>query len=197
MPGPPGGRRPPGWTRPRCSSSTSRAPITALARRRARTPRGARAGGCAPAGPCRAPRNHGPNVTLLAGLGPGGIATAMAVEGAADGVAFAAFVAAFLAPALRPGQTVVRDNLAVPKSARARASVEAAGARPLFLPPSSPACNPIEAVVATVKEALRAAAARTRADLLAATKAALDAVTAADAAGCYADCGVPLTMHPL
>jgi hypothetical protein len=30
---------------------------------------------------------------------------------------------------------------------------------------------------------------------LTATKAALDAVTAQDAAGCYADCGYPLTMH--
>jgi hypothetical protein len=37
-----------------------------------------------------------------------------------------------------------------------------------------------------------ASAARTRDDLLAATGAALDAVTAADAAGCYADCGFPL-----
>jgi transposase len=163
---------------------------TAMARRRARAPRGVRAVGSVP-------RNHGPNVTLLAVLGPGGIATAMAVEGAADGLAFDGFVAAFLVPALRPGQTVVLDNLAVHKSARARELVEAAGARLLFLPPYSPDFNPIEAVFAKVKEALRAAAARTREDLLAATKAALDAVTAADAAGCYADCGFPLPMQPL
>jgi transposase len=163
---------------------------TAMARRRARAPRGVRAVGSVP-------RNRGPNVTLLAVLGPGGIATSLAVEGAADGLAFDAFVAAFLVPALRPGQTVVLDNLAVHKSARARASVEAAGARLLFLPPYSPDFNPIEAVFAKVKEALRAAAARTREDLHAATKAALDAVTAADAAGCYADCGFPLTMQPL
>jgi transposase len=163
---------------------------TAMARRRARAPRGVRAVGSVP-------RNHGPNVTLLAVLGPGGIATSLAVEGAADGPAFDGFVAAFLAPALRPGQTVVLDNLAVHKSARARALVEAAGARLLFLPPYSPDFNPIEAVFAKVKEALRAAAARTREDLLAATKAALDAVTAEDAAGCYADCGFPLTLQPL
>ncbi|MEA2595202.1 MAG: hypothetical protein QOF01_1671, partial [Thermomicrobiales bacterium] len=34
-------------------------------------------------------------------------------------------------------------------------------------------------------------------DLLAATKAALDAVTAGDAAGCYADCGFPLPLQLL
>lgn len=163
---------------------------TAMARRRARAPRGERGGGVVP-------RNHGPNVTLLAVLGPAGIATALTVEGAADGVVFDAFVAAFLAPALRPGQTVVLDNLSVHKSARARDLVEAAGARLLFLPPYSPDCNPIEPIFAKVKEALRAAAGRTREELLAATKAALDAVTAEDAAGCFADCGFPLTMQPL
>ena len=125
------------------------------------------------------------------------MAQAGPVEGAADGVVFDAFVATFLAPALRPGQTVVLDNLSVHKSARARELVEAAGARLLFLPPYSPDLNPIEPIFAKVKEALRAAAGRTREDLLAATKAALDAVTAEDAAGCYADCGFPLTMQPL
>jgi transposase len=160
-----------------------------VARRRARAPRGARAVGSVP-------RDRGPNVTLLAVLGPRGIATSLAVEGAADGPAFDGFVAAFLVPALRPGQMAVPDNLAVHKSARARALVEAAGARLLFLPPYSPDVDPIEAVFAKVKEALRTAAARTRDDLLAATKAALDAVTAEDAAGCYADRGFPRRCNP-
>jgi transposase len=68
----------------------------------------------------------------------------------------------------------------------------AAGGRLLFLPPYSPDFNPLEPVFAKVKTALRAAAARTPADPLVATKSARDAVTAEDAAGCYADCGFPL-----
>jgi transposase len=135
-----------------------------------------------------APRNHGPNVTLLAVLGPTGIVTAVAIPGATTRPVFDAFVDQFLAPLLRPGQTVILDNRSVPKRATAQARIEAAGGRLVFLPPSSPDFNPI---FAKVKPSLRAAAARTPDDLLAATKTALDAVTAQDAAGC----GYPLTLH--
>ncbi len=163
---------------------------TAMTRRRARAPRGQRAHGAVP-------RNHGPNVTLLAVLGPAGIATALSIEGAATREVFDGFVERLLVPTLRPGQTVVLDNLAVHKSAAAQALVEAAGCRLLFLPPYSPDLNPIEPVFAKVKTALRSSAARTRDDLLGATKAALDAVTPEDAAGCYADCGFPLPLQLL
>ena len=163
---------------------------TAMTRRRARAPRGQRAPGAVP-------RNRGPNVTLLAALGPTGIATALSIEGAATREVFDGFVERLLAPALRPGQTVVLDNLAVHKSAAAQALVETAGCRLLFLPPYSPDFNPIEPIFAKVKAALRAAAARDHDHLLEATKSALDAVTAADAAGCYADCGFPLPLQPL
>lgn len=161
-----------------------------MTRRRARAPRGQRA-------PGRVPRNRGPNVTLLAVLGPTGIATALAIEGAAAREAFDGFVAEFLAPLLRPGQAVVLDNLAVHKSARAQALVAAAGGQLLFLPPSSPDFNPIGPIFAKVETALRASAARTGDDLLAATEAALGAVAAEDAAGCYAAGGFPLPMQLL
>ena len=95
-------------------------------------------------------------------------------------------------PILRPGQTVVLAGLAVHRSATAPARVEAAGCRVHFLPPSSPDFSPIEPVFAEVETHLRASAARTGTGLLAATEAALDAVTAEAAAGCYADCGFPL-----
>jgi transposase len=161
---------------------------TAFTRLRARAPRGQRAHGSAP-------RNHGPNVTLLAVLGPTGMLTSVAIPGATTRAVFDAFVDRFLAPLLRPGQTVILDNLSVHKSAAAQARIEAAGGRLVFLPPYSPDFNPIESIFAKIKTSLRAAAARTPDDLLAATKIALDAVTARDAAGCYADCGYPLTSH--
>jgi transposase len=159
---------------------------TALTRRRARAPRGERAVGCVP-------RNHGPNVTLLAALTPAGIGPALAIAGAVDGAAFARYAARLLAPTLRPGQIVVLDNLSAHKCAEARAAVEAAGARLRFLPAYSPDCNPIELAFAKVKERLRAAAERTPDGLFAATAAAIDAVSAADAHGFYAHCGFPLT----
>jgi transposase len=159
---------------------------TGLTRLRSRAPRGQRARGTAP-------RNHDPNVTLLAVLGPTGIVTALAIPGAATSAVFVRFVDRFLAPLLRPGQTVILDNLSVHKNATARARIEAVGASLRFLPPYSPDLNPIEAVFAKVKTALRAAAARSPEELLAATKAALDAITPHDAAGCYAACGYRLT----
>ena len=158
---------------------------TALTRRRARAPRGERAVG-------RTPRNHGPNVTLLAALTPAGIGPALAITGAVDGAAFAAYAERVLAPSLRPGQVVVLDNLSAHKSADARTAVEAVGARLLFLPAYSPDFNPIELAFAKVKERLRAAAERTPDGLFAATAAAIDAVTAADARAFYAHCGFPL-----
>jgi transposase len=161
---------------------------TALTRRRARAPRGERAVG-------RTPRNHGPNVTLLAALTPAGVGPALAITGAVDGAAFALYAKRLLAPSLRPGQIVVLDNLSAHKCAEARTAVEAAGARLLFLPAYSPDFNPIELAFAKVKERLRAAAERTPEGLVAATARAIDAVTATDARGFYAHCGFPLRTN--
>jgi transposase len=158
---------------------------TALTRRRARAPRGERAVG-------RTPRNHGPNVTLLATLTPAGIGPAVAIPGAVDGAAFIAYAERVLAPSLRPGQVVILDNLSAHKSEGVRTAVEAVGARLLFLPPYSPDFNPIELAFAKVKERLRAAAERSPAGLFAATAAAIDAVSTTDARGFYAHCGFPL-----
>lgn len=153
--------------------------------RRARAPRGERAVGAAP-------RNHGSNVTLLAALAPAGIAAALVVEGAADGAAFAAYVREVLVPALRPGQTVILDNLGAHKGEEARALVEAAGCRLLFLPAYSPDFNPIELAFAKLKQALRRAAARTYDALVEAIGEALASITAADARAFFAHCGFPL-----
>ncbi len=161
---------------------------TALTRRRARAPRGERAIG-------RVPRNHGPNVTLLAALTPAGGGPALAVTGAVDGAAFALYAERLLAPTLRPGQIVVLDNLSAHKSADARTALEAAGARVLFLPAYSPDFNPIELAFAKVKARLRAAAERTPDGLVAATASAIDAVTAADARSFYAHCGFVLPTN--
>ena len=161
---------------------------TAMTRRRARAPRGKRAVG-------HVPRNHGPNVTLLAALTPAGIGPAVAIPGAVDSAAFLAYAERVLAPSLRPGQVVVLDNLSAHKGESARHAVEAVGARLLFLPAYSPDFNPIELAFAKVKERLRAAAQRTPDGLLAATAAAIDAVSAADARGFYAHCGFPLRAH--
>ena len=69
-------------------------------------------------------------------------------EGATNGERFRDYVACTLLPALRPGDTVILDNLPVHKVHGVREAVEAAGARLLFLPPDSPRLNPIEQAAA-------------------------------------------------
>jgi len=156
-----------------------------------RAPRGQRVYGAVP-------RNRGRNTTLIAALTAEGIGATMTLAGALDGPAFVAYIRAFLGPALRPGQIVILDNLAVHKVAAARALIEARGCRLLFLPPYSPDFNPIEHAFAKLKEHLRRAGARTEAALHTAIASALDAITAQDAYGWFAACGHrPRAAQPL
>jgi len=71
------------------------------------------------------------------------------------GARFRDYVTTVLVPVLRPGDTVVLDNLPCHTAAAVRAAVEAAGCRLLYLPPYSPDLNPIELAFARLKRLLR------------------------------------------
>lgn len=161
---------------------------TAMARRRARAPRGQRARG-------RIPRNRGVVTTLIAALHLAGMTAAMTVEGATSGAVFDAYVTRVLLPTLRPGQIVVADNVAAHKSSRARAAIEAAGCRLVFLPAYSPDRNSIEEAFAQLKSLLRAAAAGSREALDAAIAAAMRAITPTDAANWFTHAGYATSIN--
>jgi transposase len=72
-----------------------------------------------------------------------------------NGNAFLAYVEQVLAPTFKSGDVVVLDNLSAHKVPGIREAVEAAGARPLYLPPYSPDFNPIEQLFAKLKALLR------------------------------------------
>lgn len=97
-------------------------------------------------------------------------------DGATNGERFRAYVTDILVPALKPGDTVILDNLPAHKVAGVRKAVQAAGAH-LYLPPYSPDLNPIEQVFAKLKTLLRTAAARTVTDLRQAIRQAIAAFT--------------------
>src|ERR1700709_2163718 len=101
------------------------------------------------------------------GRGSGAGAVAL-LDGPVTGERFRTYVAETLVPTLRPGDTLILDNLGVHKVAGVREAIEAAGARLLYLPPYSPEFNPIEQAFAKLKALLRSAAARTVSDLWAA-----------------------------
>jgi transposase len=156
-----------------------------LTPRFARAPRGQRVIG-------RIPQGRRTAVTLLAALTPEGFGPGFQFAGALDRTIFNAYVERILVPALRPGQTVILDNLSVHKSARARQLIEAAGCALRFLPTYSPDFNPIEQAFAKLKARLRRAEARTTEAVFAATHAAYPALTAADARNFYRDAGYKL-----
>lgn len=70
-----------------------------------------------------------------------------------------------------------------------REAIEGRGATRLYLPAHSPALTPIEPVVATLKELLRALAARTVTDLWSAIGRLLDHFSPQEGANCLANCG--------
>jgi transposase len=131
---------------------------TKMARRYGRAPRGRR---------CRmaVPHGHYKTTTVTAALRTSGPTAIALFEGATNGARFRAYVTDTLVPALRPGDTVILDNLNVHKVAGVREAIEAVGARIRYLPAYSPDFNPIEQAFAKLKALLRAAAARTIADL--------------------------------
>ena len=142
-----------------------------------------RARGRCPAGqrlPGKIPRGHYQTTTLVAGIRRDGPNAPCVFDGPMDGPMFLAWVRRGLAPTLRPGETVIVDNLSVHKVAGVREAIAAAGASLEYLPPYSPDLNPIENLWSKIKQSLRSAAPRTRRQLLKAVKTAFAAVSAAD-----------------
>lgn len=127
---------------------------TDLLRRYGRSPRGTRLHD-------HTPCSHWHVHTVIVGLRLDGLTAPAVFDGPIDTPTFRAYIEQVLAPALRPGDVVVLDNLAVHKQPEMRAAIEAAGASVRFLPPYSPDLNPIEQAFAKLKAFLRAARPRT------------------------------------
>lgn len=147
---------------------------TKMARRFGRARRGKR---CVAA----VPHGHWKTSTFVAGLRADGVVAPMLLDGPMDRPAFLAYVQQVLVPQLRPGDTVVMDNLPAHKGAGVRRAIEGAGATLLYLPPYSPDFNPIEKAFAKLKAILRAVAAR---DVAALWQAVADAIPSFSAEEC-------------
>jgi transposase len=135
------------------------------------------------------PRNYGKNTTLLASLSLSGMGAAMILEGASDTLAFEYYVEHILAPSLKPGQTVIMDNLSSHTGLKVRQAIQAKGCHLLFLPAYSPDLSPIEEAFSKLKTYLRRVGARTREDLWQALADALETITSQDALGWFTHCG--------
>src|SRR5258708_27195307 len=90
------------------------------------------------------PGSHWKIMTILGAMSTRGMIATMTIEKATDAEIFLAYLEHVLCPQLPPGAVVVMDNLGSHKVNRLRAQIEAAGAELLYLPPYSPALNPVE-----------------------------------------------------
>lgn len=135
------------------------------------------------------PGQSGTHYTLIAALCWQGVQAAWILQGAMDRDAFDVYIEHVLVPTLRRGDIVLMDNLSSHTGPRTRQLIEATGTQLEFLPPYSSDFNPIELCWSKVKQALRAAKARTFDALLAALADAFCSVSHADIAAWFAHCG--------
>jgi hypothetical protein len=113
------------------------ATATNMARTYGRAPRGER---------CQllVPQGHDKTTTVTAALRTSGLVATTLFDGATNAARFRAYVTDTLVPVLKPGDTVILDNLQSHKVVGVREAIEAAGARLLYLPAYSPDFNPID-----------------------------------------------------
>jgi transposase len=155
---------------------------TKMARLYGRAPRGRRLRAGVPHG-------HWKTTTFVGALRRTGMTAPMVLDGPMTGAWFLAYVEQVLAPTLRPGDTVILDNLPAHKGSAIREAIEVAGARLLFLPPYSPDFNPIENAFAKLKALLRRAAARTIEELWRVIGKCLNAFSPSECANYFAHAG--------
>ena len=155
---------------------------TNMTRSRGRCPRGQRL-------IAKVPHGRWHTTTLIAAMRRRGVFAPMVVDGPVNAEVFAAYTEQCLAPALRPGETVMMDNLSSHKGPAIAEAIANHHASLEFLPKYSPDFNPIEPALGQIKAHLRKAARRTPEALMAATASALHQVKAQHCANYFAAYG--------
>src|SRR5512135_1206110 len=158
---------------------------TAMTPTYAWAPRGQRAVDSAPA--------SWETVTVIVALGLDGVRAPLAFPGSTDTAAFQTYVEQALVPELHEGDVVVFDNIKPHLAAGVAESIERAGAQVLPLPPYSPDYTPIGEMFSKVKQGLRRAEARAKAELYEALGETLRRVTPEDILGWFRHAGLCAT----
>jgi transposase len=135
------------------------------------------------------PSERGGQVSTIGALDLTGFRTDLSVPGASDGETRVFFIEEMLAPTLKRGDLVVMDNGPIHKMDEIEDVIDACGAGVLFLPPYSPALNPIEHGWSKGKTRLRALKPRSLEEVLTALVDAFTTVTQQDIRGWFRHCG--------
>jgi transposase len=140
------------------------------------------------------PRNYGQQTAIMSALGLDGPPATFTVEGAVDTEVFNIYIEQVLGPTLESGDILILDNLSAHRASRIEAVAAQQGAQVIWLAPYSPDFSPIELMWSKIKTYLRAAKARTRAELEQALIAALK-LTLDDCAGWFSHCGYQVASN--
>ena len=103
------------------------------------------------------PHGHWKTTTFLAGIRASGWVAPLVIDGAINGQLFLSWVEQHLITSLRPGDVVIMDNLSSHKAKGVTQAIESVHAQVRFLPPYSPAFNPIELAFSKLKRLIRSA----------------------------------------
>src|SRR6266566_3646986 len=155
---------------------------TNMARLRGRCRRGERLVG-------RVPHGHWKITTFIAGLRCDAVTAPFVIDRPMNGLIFRTYLEHCLIPTLTPGDIVIMDNLPAHKVAGVRETIEAVGARLVYLPPYSPDFNPIELAFAKLKAMLRSAAACVVDQLESTIAHCLDRFTKTECSNYFRHCG--------
>jgi transposase len=132
---------------------------------------------------------HGAAARLIAALRCEQIDAPFVFDQPINAPSFAQWGEEQLCPTPVPGDIVVLDNLSSHKKPAARTAIRARGARLPFLPPGSPALNPIEQVVAKPKHLLPKSAEQKQEATWPRIGSLLDAFSPQDCANCLTNSG--------
>lgn len=135
--------------------------------------------------PDYAPHGHWNTTTLVAAMTHVAAVAPMVLDGPMDSEAFLAYVEQVLIPELPNDAIVIMDNLSAHKSTRVAQLLTEAGAELRYLPPYSPDLNPIEQMWSKIKNHLRGAKARSKAELDDAIAMALRTISSNDTHGFF------------
>lgn len=138
-----------------------------------------------------APADGGKNISLIGGMSIEGLIATLSISGSVNTDVFLFYIQEILIPQLWVGAIIVMDNLPVHHASVVQEALEAVGAKVVFLPPYSPDLSPIELCWSKLKQLLRSAKARTGEALdQALTKIINECISADDALGWFAHCGL-------
>lgn len=147
-----------------------------MMRSHARAPRGQRAVD-------HAPKARGTNYTVIGALTMTGIIASHLLDGSMRKVEFLRYLEFELFPKLKKGAVIVMDNLSIHHCEEVKALASAHGFTLVFVPPYSPAFNPIEEAWSKLKALLRKNRARLTDALVEAVRTGLNLITGGDAQG--------------